>query len=119
MTEETPGQAIIVYGQPMCPMLPPVLGVLRQSDITFEYIDIRTDAQAAQRVRQINNGYASVPTLVFPDGSTLTEPSVGQLKRALEKQGFSVPGVARLWGLFWPAIGGGLFVLLVIIGQLT
>ena len=55
--------------------------MLRRSKARYAYIDIRRDAQARDRVREINNGYESVPTLVFPDGSTLTEPPAGQLRR--------------------------------------
>jgi hypothetical protein len=38
-------------------------------------VDIRQDEAGRARVREINAGCESVPTLVFPDGSTLTEPS--------------------------------------------
>jgi hypothetical protein len=32
----------------------------------------------------INNGYASVPTVVFSDGTHLTEPSYKQLREKLD-----------------------------------
>jgi hypothetical protein len=32
-----------------------------------------------------------VPTLVFPDGSTLTEPSTGELKAKLASLGYETP----------------------------
>jgi mycoredoxin len=76
--------AITVYGHPSCPAIGPVKGLLTQSKVTFDYIDIHQDSAAAARVRAINNGNESVPTLVFPDGSTLTEPSVGELQAKLE-----------------------------------
>ncbi len=92
---------LIVYGHPTCPALPPVIGLLHQSQIKFEYIDIHQDPAAATRVRAINNGLASVPTLVFPDGSTLTEPTVGELKTKLETLGYKVGLVAWLIGNSW------------------
>lgn len=90
--------AIIVYGHPTCPLIGPIKGLLTQSKVKFDYVDIHQDSDAAARVREINNGNASVPTLVFPDGSTLTEPSVGELKSKLESLGHKVGLVAWLIG---------------------
>ncbi len=94
--------AIIVYGHPTCPAIGPVKGLLSQSKVKFEYINIHQDSVAAARVRAINNGNESVPTLVFPDGSTLTEPTVGELKSKLESLGYKVGLVAWLIGNIWP-----------------
>jgi mycoredoxin len=94
--------AIIVYGHPTCPALGPVKGLLTQSKVKFEYIDIHQDSVAAARVRAINNGNENVPTLVFPDGSTLTEPTVGELQSKLESLGYKVGLVAWLIGHIWP-----------------
>jgi mycoredoxin len=96
--------AVIVYGHPACPSLGPVKGLLTQSKVKFEYIDIHQDSVAAARVRAINNGNESVPTLVFPDGSTLTEPTFGELKSKLESLGYKVGPVAWLIGHIWPII---------------
>lgn len=80
---------VIVYGNITCPMVAPVRGVLERAGVAFEYVDIGQDAEARQRVMAINQGNASVPTLVFADGSTLTEPSMGQLKRKLGQLGYA------------------------------
>ena len=93
--------AILVYGHPTCPNIGPVRGLLTQSKVKFEYIDIHQDGDAAARVRAINNGNESVPTLVFPDGSTLTEPAVGELKSKLESMGYKVGLIAWLIGNSW------------------
>lgn len=93
--------AIIVYGHRTCPAIGPVKGLLTQSKVTFEYIDIHQDSVAAARVRAINNGNESVPTLVFPDGRTLTEPTVGELMSTLESLGYKVGLGAWLIGNFW------------------
>ncbi len=90
--------AILVYGHPTCPNIGPVRGLLTQSKVKFEYIDIHQDSAAAARVRAINNGDESVPTLVFPDDSTLTEPTVGELKSKLESLGYKVGLAAWLIG---------------------
>ena len=47
--------------------------------IPYEYINIEEDDKAAEFVTHINGGYRSVPTIVFPDGSVLVEPSPREL----------------------------------------
>ena len=43
--------------------------------MAYDYVDIRKDEAGRLRVQEIHAGNESVPTLVFADGSTLTEPS--------------------------------------------
>ncbi len=89
---------IILYGHPTCPMLPPVIGMLKESKVEYTYINIHQDEVGREHVREINNGYESVPTLVFPDGSTLTEPSFKILKNKLQASGYKVGLKAHLYG---------------------
>ena len=84
-------QKVILYGKPWCPMMAPVQRSLQASSVDFEYVDVLQDAQAMARVREVNNGYESVPTLVFPDGSTMTEPSGSELRAKLVALGHDVP----------------------------
>jgi len=81
---------IILYGRPACAMVPPVRNALEHAGVAYEYVDIYNVLEARERVREINQGYESVPTLAFPDGSTLTEPSVGQLQAKLQSLGYQV-----------------------------
>jgi mycoredoxin len=64
--------------------------VLDEAHIEYEYVNIYADEAARKRVRQINRGCESVPTLVFPDGSTLTEPSRYELQTRLRGMGYPV-----------------------------
>ena len=72
------------------PQVRPCRSLLKRAGAAFEYVDIIKDEDGRATVRTINHGYESVPTLIFPDGSTLTEPSIGQLKEKLESQGWSL-----------------------------
>ena len=65
--------------------------LLDERGIAYDCIDIDTDAGGAAYVRSVNNGYHSVPTLVFPDGSILVEPSDGQLSDRLQQLGLGRP----------------------------
>lgn len=90
MTEET----ITMYGTPACPMVPPVKSYLDSANIAYDYVNISEDTEARQKVELINNGFQSVPTLVFTDGSTLTEPSLLVLKGKLQELGYDVPEIS-------------------------
>jgi mycoredoxin len=81
---------LLVYGRPGCPRVPPVRTFLKNAEIEYIYIDIHQDAEARERVRSINAGNESVPTIVFSDGSTLTEPSSAALRKKLVGQGYVV-----------------------------
>jgi mycoredoxin len=97
---------ITVYGHPTCPGVPPIRALLGQSKVDYTYVNIRQDPDGAAIVRSINNGNESVPTLVFPDNTTLTEPSVSQLKQKLESLGYRVSPLAWLLGNSWLIITG-------------
>lgn len=51
--------------------------------ITYTEVDIERDPSVVRIVEQANGGNQTVPTLVFADGSTLTNPSVAQVKAKL------------------------------------
>jgi mycoredoxin len=74
---------IKLYGTSWCGDTRRTREYLEINEIPFQWIDIDEDEAAAEIVKQINNGYKSVPTIIFPDGSTLTEPSLFVLKEKL------------------------------------
>lgn len=105
---------IIVYGHAMCPGVPPVLAMLKRVKADYEYINIHQDDAARLQVQAINGGYESVPTLVFPGGATLTEPSAGDLAAELQRMGYQVSVSARLAGnMWWLVIGFGVLLALL------
>jgi mycoredoxin len=81
---------IVVYGSDLCPMVPPVRNLLQRAKVDYDYISISRNRAARAQVMEINDGNASVPTLVFPDGSTLTEPKLAELTPRLEALGHTV-----------------------------
>jgi mycoredoxin len=46
-------------------------------------VDIDKDPRAAEYVRGVNKGNETVPTIRFPDGSTLTNPTVHEVRARL------------------------------------
>ena len=83
-------ERIILYGSLTCPMVPPVRSLLQRARVEFDYVDILFNQEARRRVIEINQGNASVPTLVFPDGSTLTEPAIDDLEAKLRSLGLDI-----------------------------
>ncbi|HEY8812692.1 MAG TPA: glutaredoxin domain-containing protein [Candidatus Dormibacteraeota bacterium] len=57
--------------------------VLDSREIAYEYIDIDLAPEAAELVQRINGGFRSVPTILFPDGRVLVEPTRIELEEAL------------------------------------
>lgn len=53
---------------------------LAAEQIDYIEVDIERTPEAADVVTRANGGNRTVPTLVFADGSTLTNPSVEQVK---------------------------------------
>lgn len=56
---------------------------LDRAGIEFDEVNIEVDENAAQLVEQVNGGNQTVPTMVFPDGSALTNPSLEQVQAQL------------------------------------
>lgn len=56
---------------------------LQREGIDYAEIDIERDETAAEYVMSVNNGNQTVPTVVFADGTALTNPSVSQVKAQL------------------------------------
>jgi mycoredoxin len=77
-------QEIIFYGVSWCGDCRRARQVLSEKNISFMDVDIDSDPQAAEFVQSLNRGYRSVPTIIFPDGSHLTEPDTLTLSRKLE-----------------------------------
>ena len=51
--------------------------------IEYTEINIEEDATAAAYVQQVNNGNQTVPTVLFPDGTSATNPSLTEVKERL------------------------------------
>ena len=56
---------------------------LESAGIAWTEVDIEEQPEAAAFVEQVNGGNQTVPTVLFPDGSALTNPSLRDVQRAL------------------------------------
>ncbi len=74
---------LIVYGTTWCGGSRRVRLMLDKHHIPYTFVDIDHDEEAGKLVEKINKGYRSVPTIVWPDGSVLTEPSEETMAKKL------------------------------------
>ncbi|MDP4705486.1 MAG: NrdH-redoxin [Ilumatobacteraceae bacterium] len=56
---------------------------LRDAGIDFEEVDIELVPDAAKLVEKVNNGNQTVPTLIFSDGTAMTNPSLASIREHL------------------------------------
>lgn len=71
------------YGAAWCPDCIRSKAFLDEQKVEYEYINIEEVPGAAEKVEKINDGYQSIPTIIFPDGRILVEPSNAELQKAL------------------------------------
>ncbi|MGH7862985.1 MAG: glutaredoxin family protein [Candidatus Dormibacteraceae bacterium] len=74
---------IKVYGTDWCGDCKLAKRVLAEAGLSYEWIDIDSQPDAAEVVQQLNGGMKSVPTILFPDGRVIVEPTRQELTAAL------------------------------------
>jgi mycoredoxin len=77
---------IVMYSTTWCGDCRRARRVFEAMGLTYTEINITEDA-AAEVVMRLNNGMRSVPTILFPDGSILVEPSTAALEAKLASLG--------------------------------
>jgi mycoredoxin len=76
-------QPLTMYTTPWCGYCKRLKRQLAADGIEMTEIDIEQDQAAAEFVMTVNNGFQTVPTVVFPDGGALTNPSAATVKARL------------------------------------
>ncbi len=85
MTTSTTEQ-ITMYTTPWCGFCKRLKSQLARDGITLQEVDIERDPAAAEYVTEVNGGNQTVPTLVFADGTAMTNPSLAQVKEKIAQQ---------------------------------
>ena len=76
-----------VYSTTWCGYCTRLKRQLDREGIAYDAVDIEQDASAAERVMSVNGGNQTVPTVIFSDGSALTNPSLQQVTERLAAVG--------------------------------
>lgn len=72
-----------IYSTPWCGYCHRLMKQLDREGVDYAMVDIEQDPTAADYVMSVNGGSQTVPTVVFADGSALTNPSLAQVKDRL------------------------------------
>ncbi|MDN3028591.1 mycoredoxin [Streptomyces sp. S.PB5] len=76
---------VTVYSTTWCGYCDRLKKQLDRENIPYTEINIEQDPEAAALVEKVNNGNQVVPTVVFTDGTAMTNPGVLQVKEHLAK----------------------------------
>jgi mycoredoxin len=74
---------LTMYSTTWCGYCMRLKRMLDREGIAYTEVNIEEDPDAAELVMRVNGGNRTVPTVVFPDGAALTNPSIDQVKAAL------------------------------------
>jgi thioredoxin reductase (NADPH) len=104
MSTSTPSEStpLIVYGASWCPDCRRAKQFLTSHRVAFTWVDLETQPDQVAEVEARNDGKRIIPTIIFPDGTFLTEPSNDELA---DKIGLSRTATSPTYDLV--IIGGG------------
>jgi mycoredoxin len=74
---------LTMYSTTWCGYCHRLKSQFEREGIAYQEINIERDAAAAEFVMSVNNGNQTVPTVRFPDGTALTNPSIVQVREHL------------------------------------
>jgi len=78
-----PQVGFTLYTTPWCGYCHRLMGQLDREGIEYDVVDIEQQPDAALIVESANDGNQTVPTLVYTDGTSQTNPSLEQVKAKL------------------------------------
>ncbi len=74
---------VTMYSTPWCGYCKRLKAQFQREGIAYDEVDIEQQPEAADFVRSVNGGNETVPTVLFADGSAMTNPSLLQVKEKL------------------------------------
>src|SRR6478672_4304800 len=95
-------EGIRVVGTALSPACYAVKDFLASSQVPYQWLDVDDDASARELLSAVDGGAAHLPTVFFPDGSHLVQPSVRELA---EKFGQQTRALQKFYDLI--VVGGG------------
>jgi mycoredoxin len=77
------GREFVMFSADWCGYCKRLKSQLAENGITFREINVEQELNYASFVEKVNGGNRVVPTLLFSDGQSLTNPSVIAVKEKL------------------------------------
>ena len=75
---------IVVYGTAWCGDCRRTKKLLGRRGVEYAWVDVEEQKGASEEMLRLNGGDSRVPTLLFPDGTVLVEPSNAELGAKLD-----------------------------------
>ncbi|MBI1759351.1 MAG: mycoredoxin [Actinobacteria bacterium] len=79
MTRQAPAP-LTMFTTPWCGYCTRLKRQMSREGIAYREVDIEADPTAAEFVMNVNGGNQTVPTVLFPDGTALTNPSISEVR---------------------------------------
>ena len=76
---------IVMYTTEFCSDCHRARVFFEANKIDYLRVGLEGNEEAIEFVMKLNNGFRSVPTIIFPDGSILVEPSSKELQTKMAK----------------------------------
>lgn len=74
---------VTIYSTTWCGYCTRLKAQMDRAGVAYDAVDIEQQPDAEEIVKRVNGGNATVPTLVFADGSALTNPTLAQVQERL------------------------------------
>lgn len=74
---------LTMYSTSWCGYCRRLKAQLDREGIGYTEVDIEQDPAAAEYVMSVNGGNQTVPTVLFPDGTAMTNPSIVDVRERL------------------------------------
>lgn len=81
-------ERVKVYGADWCGDTQRTLKQLDKLGVAYDYVDVEQDEQAAQWVREQNDGKERKPTVKLSEQQVLSVPDEATMESALREKGF-------------------------------
>lgn len=72
-----------VFTTSWCPFCARLTRQLQERDVPFTEVDVEQDPSAASFVESVNDGNRVVPTVLYSDGSTATNPGASKVRHKI------------------------------------
>ena len=76
-------KTITVYGADWCSDCKRSKRLLDSKNIEYTWVDVDNNEAALQTVKSLNQGKRIIPTIIFPNGDILVEPTDSELSLKL------------------------------------
>ncbi len=78
--------AVVMYGTSWCGDCRRTKKVLEKRGVDYVWVDVEKKKGAREEMLRLNGGDRRVPTILFPDGGVLVDPTTPQLNERLDEQ---------------------------------